>query len=91
MDMQVNTEAFDIAYKSLKNHCKNINSLTDFFLKRLERVRQEFDDINYARTMERANNVKKQIAEFSSEVELLNIHLQNLNEIVDKYSNGGYY
>lgn len=91
MDMQVNTEAFDSACESLKTHCKRINSLTNYFLIRLERVRQEFDDINYVRTKERANNVKKQVEAFSDEVEMLKQDLQNLKEIVIKYSDGGYY
>lgn len=90
MDIEVDTVAFDKAYDVLKEHCNNIEDITKEFMKRLNNARQEFDDINYKRTYERAELISKEIDLFSCRVDDLKKYLQDLNQIIHEYSNGGY-
>lgn len=90
MDIEVDTVAFDKAYDVLKEHCNNIEDITKEFMKRLNNARQEFDDINYKRTYERAELISKEIDMFSYRVDGLKKYLEDLNQIIHEYSNGGY-
>ena len=90
MDMNVNTDAFSCASSSLKKHCKIIEAMTAMLIKKLGAVKQEFDDVNYDRTVTSAISVKNQIAVFSNRVDTLNKDLKTLDALVNDYANGGY-
>ena len=90
MDMNVNTDAFLSASSSLKKHCKIIEAVTGMFIKKLGAAKQEFDDVNYDRTVASAVSVKNQIAVFSGKVDTLEKDLKTLEALVNEYANGGY-
>jgi len=90
MDMNVNTDAFLSASSSLKKHCKIIEAMTGMLIKKLGTAKQEFDDVNYDRTVTSAILVKNQIAVFSNRVDTLNKDLKTLESLVNDYANGGY-
>lgn len=90
MDIDVNTEAFKKASSCLDKHCRIIVELTKALQNQIKRANQEFDDINYKRVSERANNIIKEVNNFNYKVDSLKKVLSKLNDIVDEYSRGGY-
>lgn len=90
MDIDVNTEAFKKASSCLDKHCGVIVDLTKALQYHIKRANQEFDDINYKRVSERANNIIKEVNNFNYKVDSLKKDLSRLNDIVDEYSRGGY-
>lgn len=90
MDMEVNTFAFSDVSSRLKKHCGIIEAMTDIFFKKLAAARQNFDDVNYDRTLSAAASVKDRIAAFSGEVKALEKDLKTLEKLVNEYANGGY-
>ena len=90
MDMEVDTYAFSSASKSLKKHCRIIETMTEIFMKKLSNARQNFDDVNYDRTLASATSVKYQMNVFSSKVNNMDKDLRTLETLVNEYANGGY-
>ena len=90
MDMEVNTEVFSIASSSLRKHCDIIEDMTVMLIKRLIDMKQNFDDVNYDRTMSATLSLKNQIVEFSGKISALEKDLKTLESLVYEYANGGY-
>lgn len=90
MDINVTIDAFSNASYSLKRHCRKIEAVTDFLIKRLESVHEDFDDVNYDRTVESVTNVKRGINTLSNNIHRLDNNLKALESIVHEYTNGGY-
>ena len=90
MDMKVDTHAFTLAEASIKKHVEKICAITEFLIKRIERARAEFDDINYRRTLEALKAVKRSTYNLEKSKEDIKSDLRTLESLVNEYLCGGY-
>ena len=90
MDINVTTDAFSSASTRLRRHCRRIEDVTVFLIKRLKAAHTDFDDVNYDRTLESVMEVKRGVDNLCHSVEKLTKDLKILENIANDYAYGGY-
>ena len=90
MDMNVNTRAFYNAANGLEAHAEMIGVMTDLLMYKIRNAQNDFDDVNYERTLRSVMALKQAIDNFSYQIGLTKRDLMTLEHIVNQYVSGGY-
>ena len=91
MDMSVDIRVFDNIQRELKNRCKNIDMLTDMFMRELRDAQADFDDPNYKETCVCAAGLKAAVDNFLTKLDETRKNLDKLENIVAEYLFKGAY
>ena len=89
-DMFVDTAAFHSIIKSMNRRCDAILTATDLLKRNVSEAGAEYQDVNYEKIVEHADNVGRSIQLFSDKINRLEGILKTLEKQVDAYNNSGY-